>query len=243
MVVTTVFFDFDGTLAWSRASAPGGAAVIWRDGLRSLGLGDPGPALEAALGETDRELGGRLYGYLGRTEEFWALHDGRVLDRLGLGDRSAELLPGLEVAFEAAARPTLFPDSRPALEELARLGYRLGIISNNVDTLARRLDGLGIAPFFGTVTVSQEARAEKPAPGPFRLALERAGCRPDEAVHVGDSVLADVEGARRSGLVPVWLRRGPGPSLTGCPTIRSLAELALAIAPWGIADAPRAAQS
>jgi FMN phosphatase YigB (HAD superfamily) len=56
-----------------------------------------------------------------------------------------------------------------------------------------------------------------------------ARARPDGAWHVGDSVEADVEGARRAGIVPVLIARPeeppPGAVPAGVRTIRSLAEL------------------
>jgi FMN phosphatase YigB (HAD superfamily) len=76
-----------------------------------------------------------------------------------------------------------------------------------------------------SVTFSQEVGAEKPAPEIFSKALERAHCAPSEAVHVGDSLRADVEGARRSGLQAVWLNRTNQPSSTDCLTISTLEEL------------------
>jgi putative hydrolase of the HAD superfamily len=48
-------------------------------------------------------------------------------------------------------------------------------------------------------------------------------------VHVGDDAVADVEGARRAGVTPVWLnRRGKDwPAAASPPplTVRTLAEL------------------
>ena len=45
----------------------------------------------------------------------------------------------------------------------------------------------------------------KPDPAIFRLALERAGAEPTKAVHVGDTLSADVSGARGAGIIPIHL--------------------------------------
>jgi putative hydrolase of the HAD superfamily len=53
------------------------------------------------------------------------------------------------------------------------------------------------------------------------------GTAPERTVHVGDSVLSDVEGAHAAGLVAVWLdRHGDAwPPPPGVHRITSLAEL------------------
>jgi len=60
------------------------------------------------------------------------------------------------------------------------------------------------------------------------MLLERAGLAPRHAVHVGDDPEADVEGARRAGVAPVWLNRygDNWPRASQEPlAIRSLVEL------------------
>jgi ribonucleotide monophosphatase NagD (HAD superfamily) len=46
----------------------------------------------------------------------------------------------------------------------------------------------------------------KPAPKFFHAAVEALGCRPAEALMIGDDALADVEGALNAGL-QAWLVR------------------------------------
>ena len=47
----------------------------------------------------------------------------------------------------------------------------------------------------------------KPDPRIFHLALEKAGVRPEEAMHVGDLPEEDAEGARRAGVRPILIDR------------------------------------
>ena len=61
---------------------------------------------------------------------------------------------------------------------------------------------------------SAEVGARKPAPAIFSRALELAGVHAGDAVHVGDSVSEDVEGARTAGIAPILIRRdGSAPDL------------------------------
>ena len=50
----------------------------------------------------------------------------------------------------------------------------------------------------------------KPAPGLFRKALNDLGVAAEESVMVGDSLRADVAGAKALGMIAVW-KRPPNP--------------------------------
>jgi putative hydrolase of the HAD superfamily len=85
--------------------------------------------------------------------------------------------------------------------------------------------GLGIADMFDTVTISSLAQAAKPAPKIFRLALDKHAVDPGEALHVGDSLRDDVEGAVKAGLHAVLLDRQGNQRGVGVRAIKSLDEL------------------
>jgi glycerol-1-phosphatase len=55
----------------------------------------------------------------------------------------------------------------------------------------------------------------KPHAPIFEMALERLGCRPPEAVMVGDSLTTDVAGGRAAGMVTVWVDSADGPRERG----------------------------
>ena len=128
------------------------------------------------------------------------------------------------VFYRARNEVTLYEDALPALERLHGR-FRLFAISNgNAD-----LDAIGLARFFEHSLAAREAGVLKPDPRIFVLLLERAGLPPQNVVHVGDDAVADVEGARRAGVTPVWLdRAGEGWHAATSPplTVRTLTELA-----------------
>lgn len=218
--VRTVFFDFGGTLV-----EPQPALDLWLRVTRGCGLDLRREALAAALTEADRELLPRYFDYKGRMPEFWALRDRLVLGRVGVPDPDGKIAAEIERRFKTGETYRVYPEAPEALESLRRRGYGLGIISNNTDDLLVMLDRLGLAKYFDHVTYSQEVRAEKPDPAVFRLALERAGCRPEEAVHVGDLYEADVVGARTVGLAPVLIDRHDRRPEADCLRIRNLLEV------------------
>jgi putative hydrolase of the HAD superfamily len=75
-------------------------------------------------------------------------------------------------------------------------------VSNYPDPLAVRtsLERTGLAPFLDAVVVSGDIGLVKPHPQPFQTCLDQLGLEPAEAVYVGDSWIADVQGAKGLGM-------------------------------------------
>lgn len=95
-----------------------------------------------------------------------------------------------------------YRDVIPVLRELGA-GYRLVAVTNGNSEVARTpLRGL-----FHHCLTAAAVGAQKPAPALFLGALEWAGANPGEAVHAGDDPLCDVDAARRTGMVAVWVNR------------------------------------
>ena len=119
---------------------------------------------------------------------------------------------------------TPFPDVEPALRELRERGLRLVVASNWDCSLPDWLARAGLADLVDGAASSAVVGQAKPAAAVFEEALRIAGVGPEEAVHVGDSVENDVEGARAAGVSAILLARNGEPP-PGVPAIRSLAEL------------------
>jgi putative hydrolase of the HAD superfamily len=149
---------------------------------------------------------------------------GSVLrDTLGAAELDLERLT--EVLL-ASIRFSAFPDAEPALRVLRERGLRLLAISNWDVSLHEQLVGAGLAGLFDDAVSSAEAGVAKPDPAIFTRALARAGVAPEDALHVGDDVDADVAGALAAGLEPVLIdREGDVTAPPGVRVIASLAEL------------------
>ncbi|MDX6698934.1 MAG: hypothetical protein QOE65_2331 [Solirubrobacteraceae bacterium] len=146
---------------------------------------------------------------------------GVLRDALGRGTVDA-----VHDALLASLRFTAFPDALPALRELRAAGLRLVVVSNWDVSLYDRLTETGIARHVDGAIASAELGVAKPDPAIFAHALTMAGARAADAMHVGDSVPADVEGARAVGIRPVLLdREAAGAAPAGVTAIVSLAEL------------------
>ncbi len=85
---------------------------------------------------------------------------------------------------------------------------RLGVVTNNtVAEQAEKLGFLGLDRVVDFLLTSEEVGVAKPDPAIFRVALDRAGVAPEEAVMVGDSWGSDVVGARAAGIRALWFNR------------------------------------
>lgn len=148
-----------------------------------------------------------------------------VFYRVGMFERFDEFFDHVFRAFEDHRSWRLFPETRSTLAQLKEQGLELGIISNFDSRLFTVMRGLEIADSFDTVTISSLAQAAKPAPQIFHLALEKHAIDPEEALHIGDSLREDVEGAKKAGLHAALLDRDGRQQGGGIRTIKSLEEL------------------
>ena len=67
------------------------------------------------------------------------------------------------------------------------------------------------------VLISEAVRVYKPHPMMFRRALERLGLEPHDVLHVGDSDVDDVSGAKAAGMRVVWVNRDRRPRRADVP--------------------------
>jgi putative hydrolase of the HAD superfamily len=141
-------------------------------------------------------------------------------------------LPLAEVleALLAAVRFRPYPEVPGVLARLRADGARLAVVSNWDVSLHDVLERTGLRRLVDAVVISAELGVAKPDPAIFRTALERVGAGADGALHVGDSLEADIAGARAAGLQAVLVLREGGGAPDGVRTVSSLAEL--------IADSP-----
>ena len=111
----------------------------------------------------------------------------------------------------------LYPECLAVLQTLRQRRYTVGVISNWDIRLLDLLHGLGLMACVQHVSISAVVGWEKPHGNIFAHALDAVGVAPVRAVHVGDSLHADVHGARQAGMQPLWLRRDDDAHCDGVP--------------------------
>lgn len=130
-------------------------------------------------------------------------------------------------AFDDAGNYALYPDVLPCLRALHEQGLTLGVISDWGVSLSLILRHHDLIPYFDFAVISAQARRAKPDPQLFQTALERANAIPDYTLHIGDSYVLDVLGARSVGITPVLLDRRTlyDPAQLDCLVAHSLYDL------------------
>ena len=150
-----------------------------------------------------------------RSREFWHSVYERLLEHLGVPNPNG-LADQLYAEFTDLSNYRLFPDVEETIGRLRTGRVLLGVVSNFEAWLEQLLESLGIADAFDVRVISGVEGMEKPDPGIFILALDRAGANPRESVYVGDSPEFDTRPAEELGMLGVLLdRRGRFPEHSG----------------------------
>ncbi|HEY6064940.1 MAG TPA: HAD-IA family hydrolase [Thermoanaerobaculia bacterium] len=222
--IRAVFFDAGATLLhpdppveaiYAREFAADGARFSDEDLMR---------ALTRAWEEVHSSAEINRYGGVRGEADFWQTFLNRVRSLLDGGSVSAAAFGRLASHFRTPGSWAVYDDVLPTLESLSRRDLALGVVSNWDSFLPRLLAAHGLDRFFRVVAVSAIEETGKPEAEIFHRACRRAGVEPAEALHVGDSVAEDLEGARRAGLSALLLDRGDAhPEVAD--RIRSLAEI------------------
>jgi putative hydrolase of the HAD superfamily len=141
----------------------------------------------------------------------------RAIAQCGFSRRDARRLAheAFGIFLDARHEVEFFEGALETLDLLSRT-YLLGALTNgNADIGRLKLDR-----FFHFGYTSAAVGIGKPAPEIFLAALDHAGTRPAEAVHVGDHLTDDIEGANGVGMHTIWvnLSRGSLPADASPPS-------------------------
>jgi 2-haloalkanoic acid dehalogenase type II len=134
-----------------------------------------------------------------------------LLKELGYGEIPESVLRSALDALYRATQPnwTLESDAVETIERLKSDGYRLGIFSNAGDDkdVQDLIESFGIHAYFDYVLTSAACFYRKPHPRAFEIALAQWNATPDEAAMIGDSLEADILGAKQAGMISIWITR------------------------------------
>jgi FMN phosphatase YigB (HAD superfamily) len=134
--------------------------------------------------------------------------------------------------------PTIYPAAQSVLSAIREMGVRTALISNVGSTspgvYRRYLEREGVGQYLEYLTFSNEIASAKPAAKMFTHTLEQLGVAPENALHVGDNLHADVGGAKDVGMSAVWVRGYDDrkPRVQPDFTISGLDELPAVVERW-----------
>ncbi len=132
----------------------------------------------------------------------WGHVMGTIFLRAGLP--APEIPALLERLWESHCALNLYSkvpaDFRPAIDRLRASGVRTAIVSNSEGMLEQLFRKLGILDCFDAVIDSGLVGVEKPDPRIFQIACARTGTTPAAALHLGDTMATDIDGALAAGM-------------------------------------------
>lgn len=99
-----------------------------------------------------------------------------------------------------------YPGAKETLRYLNQHGYKLGLISNTHWPFRERARE-EYASLFDVITLSYEHGFVKPHPAIFRDTLAKMNVKPGQCIHVGDNLVADIEGAKKIGIKTFYICR------------------------------------
>src|SRR5256712_12181722 len=139
---------------------------------------------------------------------------------------AADPEPYVEMLQREWLRAKAYPEVPAVLEALRDLPKV--VVSNADDAMLREIlskNGL----HFNAVVTSEACRAYKPASAIFEVAIRELGVPAAAVLHVGDSLEADVGGAKKLGMAAAWVNRTGAPlraeSVRPDIVVRNLQEL------------------
>ncbi len=101
-------------------------------------------------------------------------------------------------------------DFYPGITEFlaeARQTFTLVVITNGPEfSQVPKVERIKLADHVDHILIGGQEPEQKPAKSIFDKALSLAGCEAHEAIHVGDSLAADIKGAHNSHITSVWIQ-------------------------------------
>lgn len=106
-------------------------------------------------------------------------------------------------------REMLYCETKECLRTLSEK-YKIGVIANQSPGTEKRLKEFGILQYINLVIASAEEGVAKPDKRIFEIALNRAACKPQQAVMAGDRIDNDIVPAKALGMKTIWIKQGFG---------------------------------
>lgn len=103
----------------------------------------------------------------------------------------------------------LYSETEACLRRLSEK-YHIGVIANQSLGTEERLKEFGILRYIDLVVASAEEGVAKPDKRIFEIALNRANCKPQYAVMVGDRIDNDIIPAKALGMKTIRIKQGFG---------------------------------
>lgn len=152
----------------------------------------------------------------------------RAARECGCGEETARAYAdeAFEVFLHARHRVSYLDGALDLLEILKPRYILVSLTNGNADFMR-----LGLDRYFAFGFTAADVGTMKPHRAMFDAALERAGVAADDAVHVGDQPIDDVQGAKDAGMHTIWFNPDGATDTVGASAeVSCLQEVPQAIA-------------
>lgn len=139
--------------------------------------------------------------------QWWRTLVKRVVAEAGAVDDFETFFEELYSFYRGAEAWKPYREAASVLCLLRSNRFKVGLISNFDSRIEEIMVALNLSIWFDSVVFSSRTGVAKPHPGIFRRSLAELEVEPHEALHVGDSVPKDYEGARAAGMRALLLDR------------------------------------
>ena len=134
-----------------------------------------------------------------------------LLQELGYAEVAESVLrSALDAMYSITQKNWIMEDdSLDSIQKLKSKNYQLGIFSNAGDDkdVQELIESFGIRHYFDFVLTSATCYYRKPHPRTFEIALAQWSIPPEDAVMIGDSLQADIYGAKKLNMQTIWITR------------------------------------
>jgi len=199
--IKAITFDLDGTLAYGRLDSESFQKALV-DYLGKIGYsGGTGKINKARQAMVEK-----MEKHHARNIEFrFDLVYSNMLFDLGL-KITPERLDHIEGLYNHFYDIEVIAGVKEMLEELSKK-YKLAVVANAITNVAQiALQKHDLAKYFDYIVLSRDLGVRKPDLEIFVYALRSMWVKGSEAVHVGDSLVDDVQGAKDAGMKTVWIK-------------------------------------
>lgn len=134
---------------------------------------------------------------------------------------SADALKLSTEMFEYWQKPPIFEEAKQFFEQSPVPIY----IVSNIDRcdIDKAIKFHGLKP--NAVFTSEDAKSYKPRKELFEYAINAIGLKPEQIVHIGDSMSSDVKGASSIGIDTIWVNRRNREVPNGICAVENLLEV------------------
>ena len=99
----------------------------------------------------------------------------------------------------------LLPHALEAVEQIAAR-RPVAVVTNGITAIQHSRMALSpLKDYLTEMVISEAVGISKPRPGIFKIALDRLGVKPRDALMVGDGLNSDIRGANNAGIDACWL--------------------------------------